>query len=429
MAGASVVGVDFGTLSGRAVVVRVDDGAELGSAVHEYAHGVIERELPATGERLPPRLGAAGPRGLHRGAARGGARGRSPRPASRRRTSSGSPPTSPPRPRCRCCADGTPLCRVDGFERPPARLPEAVEAPRRAGAGRPHQRRRRRARRAVAGALRRADLLRVGVRQGAAGARGGPRGLRRAWTAGSRAPTGSSGSSAASETRNACTAGYKGIRQDGATRRPTSWRRSTSASPGFVADKLEGPPLAALGARAGALTRARPRGPGCPRASPSRSATSTRTSPRRPRRRSSPGQMLMVMGTSTCHVMNAESLAEVPGMCGVVRRRDRARAVGLRGRPERRRRHLRLVRRQRRPAALPRRGAERGIDVHEYLSELAGEQEVGEHGLVALDWHSGNRSVLVDHELSGLIVGLHAGRRGPRTSTARWSRRRRSARA
>ena len=31
---------------------------------------------------------------------------------------------------------------------------------------------------------------------------------------------------------------------------------------------------------------------------------------------------------------------------------------------------------------------------------------VGEHGLVALDWHSGNRSVLVDHELSGMIVGL-----------------------
>jgi L-ribulokinase len=50
--------------------------------------------------------------------------------------------------------------------------------------------------------------------------------------------------------------------------------------------------------------------------------------------------------------------------------------------------------------------AARGIDVHSYLSELAGEQEIGEHGLVALDWESGNRSVLVDHELSGLIVGL-----------------------
>jgi L-ribulokinase len=50
--------------------------------------------------------------------------------------------------------------------------------------------------------------------------------------------------------------------------------------------------------------------------------------------------------------------------------------------------------------------AARGLDLHGYLSELAGEQEVGEHGLVALDWLSGNRSVLVDHELSGLILGL-----------------------
>ena len=43
--------------------------------------------------------------------------------------------------------------------------------------------------------------------------------------------------------------------------------------------------------------------------------------------------------------------------------------------------------------------------MHEHLTRLAAEQEVGEHGLVALDWHSGNRSVLVDHELSGLVVG------------------------
>jgi L-ribulokinase len=43
--------------------------------------------------------------------------------------------------------------------------------------------------------------------------------------------------------------------------------------------------------------------------------------------------------------------------------------------------------------------------VHEHLTELAATQRIGEHGLVALDWHSGNRSVLVDHELSGLVVG------------------------
>ena len=48
------IGVDYGTLSGRAVVVRVSDGAELGSAVTPYPDGVIERALPATGAALAP---------------------------------------------------------------------------------------------------------------------------------------------------------------------------------------------------------------------------------------------------------------------------------------------------------------------------------------------------------------------------------------
>jgi L-ribulokinase len=47
----------------------------------------------------------------------------------------------------------------------------------------------------------------------------------------------------------------------------------------------------------------------------------------------------------------------------------------------------------------------RGLSLHGYLTELAGRQRVGQHGLVALDWHSGNRSVLVDHELSGVMIG------------------------
>jgi L-ribulokinase len=46
-----------------------------------------------------------------------------------------------------------------------------------------------------------------------------------------------------------------------------------------------------------------------------------------------------------------------------------------------------------------------GLSVHQYLTDLAYREPVGAHGLVALDWHSGNRSVLVDHELSGVVVG------------------------
>ena len=49
-----VIGVDFGTLSGRAVVVRAADGAELGDAEHPYPHGVMSEELAATGAPLPP---------------------------------------------------------------------------------------------------------------------------------------------------------------------------------------------------------------------------------------------------------------------------------------------------------------------------------------------------------------------------------------
>jgi len=50
---AVVIGVDYGTLSGRAVVVRVSDGQELGSAVHDYPHAVLDSTLPS-GEPLPP---------------------------------------------------------------------------------------------------------------------------------------------------------------------------------------------------------------------------------------------------------------------------------------------------------------------------------------------------------------------------------------
>jgi L-ribulokinase len=56
---ALVIGVDFGTLSGRARVVRVADGAELGSAVHEYTHAVVDDVLPTTGKKLPPEVEAA----------------------------------------------------------------------------------------------------------------------------------------------------------------------------------------------------------------------------------------------------------------------------------------------------------------------------------------------------------------------------------
>ena len=47
------IGLDFGTLSGRAVLVDARDGAEIAEAVFDYPHGVMDSELPS-GVKLPP---------------------------------------------------------------------------------------------------------------------------------------------------------------------------------------------------------------------------------------------------------------------------------------------------------------------------------------------------------------------------------------
>jgi L-ribulokinase len=49
---------------------------------------------------------------------------------------------------------------------------------------------------------------------------------------------------------------------------------------------------------------------------------------------------------------------------------------------------------------------EAGMNIHQYLTEQASKLKVGESGLLALDWWNGNRSVLVDVDLTGMILGM-----------------------
>ncbi len=112
------------------------------------------------------------------------------------------------------------------------------------------------------------------------------------------------------------------------------------------------------------------------------------------------------MGTSTCHVMNAERLAEVPGMCGVVHDGIVPGLYGYEAGQSGVGDIFAWYVAHGVPPAYHDAAREQGVGLHEHLTDLAERQRIGEHGLVALDWHSGNRSVLVDHELSGMIVGL-----------------------
>ena len=115
------------------------------------------------------------------------------------------------------------------------------------------------------------------------------------------------------------------------------------------------------------------------------------------------GQLVAIMGTSTCHVMNSDVLRDVPGMCGVVDGGILEGSWGYEAGQSGVGDIFGWFVDNCVPESYQVEARSRGLSLHEYLTELASRQRVGEHGLVALDWHSGNRSVLVDHELSGVM--------------------------
>src|SRR5436190_558251 len=306
---ACVVGVDFGTLSGRAVVVRAMDGAELGSAVHDYRNGVMDTRLPATGEPLPPDWALQDPedyRDVLRAAVPAAIAAAGIDPASV--IGIGTDFTA-----CTilpALADGTPLCQLPDL----AGRPHAYVKLWKHHAAQPQ------ADRINALAHQRGEpwIARYGGKISAEWqfAKGlqlleeDPEIYQRAerWI---EAADWIIWQLCGTETRNACTAGYKGIWQDGHYPSREFLAALHPDFAGFTDDKLAHP-ISALGGRAGSLT-------------PSAAVWT-----------GLPSGIAVAVGNVDAHVT---------------------------------------------PPA-------------------------GASGLIALDWMNGNRSVLVDHHLSGAIVGL-----------------------
>ncbi|MCF6469498.1 ribulokinase [Nonomuraea sp. MG754425] len=392
-----MVGVDFGTLSGRAVVVRVSDGAELGSAVHEYAHRVIEHTLPGTDVRLGPDWALQSPQdwidvmriAVPAAIAAAGVPAGEVVGIGTDFTACTVLPTT---------ADGTPLC----FETP--EQPHAWPKLWKHHAAQPH------ADRINELAARRGEswLPRYGGKissewefaKGLQLLEEAPEVYARAerWI---EAADWIIWQLTGVESRNICTVGYKGVFQDGSY---PSEEYLAELNPGFagfvgklatgeVGDKTGDVTLAPLGGLAGRLTARAAEWTGLPEGAAvavgnvDAHVTAAAADAVRP------GQMVAIMGTSTCHIMPSDRLAEVPGMCGVV---SDGIVPGLWGY-------------EAGQSAVGDIFAwfvdNFGADGHERLTEAAEKQAVGQHGLVALDWFGGNRSVLVDHNLSGVIVG------------------------
>jgi L-ribulokinase len=400
--GPVTVGVDFGTLSGRAVVVRVSDGAELASAVHPYRHGVVEDRLPDGGVALPPDWALQVPadwvevlrNAVPKAVAAAGVDPAAVIGIATDFTACTILPT---------LADGTPLCELPELAARPHAYPKLWK----------HHSAQGQADRINALAAERGEpwLARYGGRissewefaKGLQLLEEDPDTYARTerWV---EAADWIIWRLCGTYVRNACTAGYKGILQDGRYPDREYLAALDPRFAGFVEDKLAHP-IGELGARAGGLTAEAAAWTGLPAgiAVAVGNVDAHVTVPAA--NAMDPGQMVAIMGTSTCHVMVSDRLGEVPGMCGVV---DGGIVSGLWG-YEAGQSGVGDIFGWFVDTCVPpeyhRRAADRGLDVHELLTELAADQAVGEHGLVALDWHSGNRSVLVDHELSAVVVG------------------------
>ena len=397
------IGIDYGTESGRALLVRVSDGAEIATAVHAYGDGVIDERLPGSGQRLPPDWALQNPDDYVEVVRRTV-------PAVLREsgidpaevvgigidfTACTMLPTT---------ADGTPLCRLGEFRDEPHAWVKLWKH----HAAQPH------ADRINQVARERGEfwLPRYGgkissewffskalqiLEEAPEVYHAADRLIEAAdWIVWQLTGV---------ETRNACTAGYKAMHQDGDFPSRDYFAALDPAFADVVDDKMLRT-LSPLGARAGGLSEEAAAWTGLPAgiavavANVDAHVTLPTTGT------VEPGTMVMIMGTSTCSVLVGEALHDVEGMCGTVVGGIVPGQYGYEAGQSGVGDIFAWFVEHAVPAETRAAAAEAGLDVHGYLTQQASEQRPGEHGLLALDWLNGNRSVLVDVDLGGLIVGL-----------------------
>ncbi|MDY3072868.1 MAG: ribulokinase [Eubacteriales bacterium] len=119
-----------------------------------------------------------------------------------------------------------------------------------------------------------------------------------------------------------------------------------------------------------------------------------------------PGQLCAIMGTSTCHILLDRAETVVPGFCGVAADGAVPGYYALEAGQCCVGDHFAWFVEHCVPESYTEEARKRGIGIHALLTEKMSKLSPGQSGLLALDWWNGNRSVLVDAELSGLMLGM-----------------------
>lgn len=115
---------------------------------------------------------------------------------------------------------------------------------------------------------------------------------------------------------------------------------------------------------------------------------------------------MMILGTSACHIMLGDCERAVPGLCGVTRDGAVAGLYGYEAGQSCCGDHFKWFADNCVPRAYADEADRRNLSVQQLLTEKAARLRPGQSGLLALDWWNGNRSVLVDVDLTGMMLGM-----------------------
>ena len=120
----------------------------------------------------------------------------------------------------------------------------------------------------------------------------------------------------------------------------------------------------------------------------------------------SEGRMLMVLGTSGCDMIASRRESLIPGFCGICYESMLPGHYGYEAGQPCIGDLMQWFTERLLPEQYVHEAQKRGMSVYDYLNTLACKIEPGKSGLLALDWFNGNRSVYMDADLSGLMIGM-----------------------
>ncbi len=400
------IGLDFGTLSARALLVRTSDGAEIGTTVFDYPHAVMDETLitPHGSVKLPPDFALQNPRDYFDALEH-----IIPELLETCRVSPENVigigvdfttctliPTD---------ETGTPLCFDDRFADNPHAYVKLWK----------HHAAEDYANRITETARERGEewLAKYGGRVSSEWM------LPKVWETLDKAPevyntavyfvdagdwivwqlTGNL-------TRNSCIVGYKALYTNDAYPSPDFLAALDPRLEHIFSDKLSGP-VCPVGSRAGRVTERAAEWLGLHPGTAVAAGVSDAHVTAPALKVTAPGQMAIVMGTSSVHMLVSDRDDPVPGICGVVKDGLIPGYYGYEAGQTCVGDHFAWFANALSPADYKAEAESRGMSPIALLTEKAAQQKPGQSGILALDWWNGNRSVLADFDLSGLFLGMN----------------------